>query len=332
MRNPRPTSASPAAQRAVPQRLRLAVAAAVIVSAAIAHVQAQAVPTAPANLAVRANAGGLVTFAWAQPPVGSVPEHYVVDGGLVPGQTLVSLNTGRDSPVFTLAVAPGVYFVRVRAVSAGLSSAPSNEVRLVVGESEPPSAPGPLLGVVNGASGALSWTPTFTGGEATLVGLVVQGPVSAVVPLGLAETFEFADVPAGTYTVQALAANAAGVSAPSNTVTLTFPAACTGVPGPPRGLVAERWGQVVGVSWEPPATGAAVTVYRLFVYAPGDVPAITAAVPARGGVQPTYGFSVPVRGRQVAGALSPSWYTFTVQAENACGAGALTAPVTIVVP
>jgi hypothetical protein len=288
-------------------------------------------PASPDGLSVRANSGGVVTFAWSPPAIGPA-ESYVIDGGLVPGQTLVSLPTGTDAPAFTLQVRPGVYYARVRASVGGTLSGPSNEVRLVVGASEPPSAPAHLLGLVNGTALALSWTPTFSGGEPALVGLVVQGPVSGVVPLGLAETFDVANVPAGTYTIQALAANAAGLSAPSNVVTLSVPAPCTGVPGPPVGLVAERWDRIASVSWLPPDTGAAVTQYRLFVYAPGDETPSVVTVPGGRPVSPTYGFSVPLRTRQVAGALSPSWYTFTVAAENACGAGALSAPVTLIIP
>jgi predicted phage tail protein len=241
--------------------------------------------------------------------------------------------TGTNAPAFTVQVPPGVYYVRVRALAAGATSGPSNEVRLVVGDSEPPSAPAHLAGVVDGTSLALSWTPTFAGGEPSVVGLIVQGPVSGVVPLGLADTFEASGVPAGTYTIQTLAANAAGLSAPSNVLTLTVPAPCTGVPGAPVGLTAERSGQVLTVSWEPPATGAAVTRYRLFVYAPGDAEEVAAVEASRSGTPgPAYGFSAVVRARRVSGALTPSWYTFTVQGENSCGWGAMSAPVTIVVP
>lgn len=328
-------SSRPAMASAGPRGRPLAITVAVVLTAAVAAAQTAAPgaadPTSPANLSVRADTGGLVTFVWSPPTVGT-PQSYVVEGGILPGQTLVSLGTGRDSPTFTVQLQPGVYYVRVRAVAGGVTSPPSNEVRLVVGASEAPSAPAHLLGVVNGAALALSWTPTFTGGEAAIVGLAVQGPVSGIVPLGLAETFEVANAPAGTYTIEVLAANAAGVSAPSNALTLTVPAACTGVPGPPVGLVAERWDRIAGVSWLPPDTGAAVTQYRLFVYAPGDETPSVVTVPAGGSVSPTYGFSVPLRTRQVAGALSPSWYTFTVYAENACGTGALTAPVTLIIP
>lgn len=318
-----------AATRPGARTVRLVTMAVVVLAAAGAAAQ-----SSPTALTVRAVTGGIVTLAWVPPAAMPAPDLYLIDGGLVPGQTLVSLPTGRDTPAVTLQLQPGVYFARVRASVAGTISGPSNEVRIVVGGSEPPSAPAPLLGVVDGTSLALSWTPTFAGGEPAIVGLVVQGPVSGVVPLGLAETFEATNVPPGTYTIQVLAANAAGLSAPSNAVTLTVPAACSGVPGPPLRLIAERSGQLLTVSWEPPATGGAVTSYRLFVWSPADADGadLVASSSNPRAPAPAYGFSVALRARQVSGTLSPSWYTFTVQAENSCGAGAPSSPVTIIVP
>ena len=51
-------------------------------------------------------------------------------------------------------------------------------------------------------------------------------------PLGPGETFQFAGVPPGTYTLRVRSTNGAGTSGSSNAVTLSFPGACSGVPAP----------------------------------------------------------------------------------------------------
>ena len=156
-------------------------------------------------------------------------------------------------------------------------------------------------------------TPTFAGGAPASVSLVVSGPVSGVVPLGAAESFQYANVPPGTYTFHVVATNAAGSSAPSNTLTLTFPAACTGVPGPPLRLAVDRSGRTLSLGWSPPETGGAVTAYLLTVSG------------AFSGV-------FPLTGRTIGAPVAPGAYTFRLQAANACGASAATTPVTVVVP
>ena len=177
----------------------------------------------------------------------------------------------------------------------------------------PPAPPAHLLGLVSGSAVALSWTPTFAGGTPTATSLVVSGPVSGVVPLGTADSFQFPAVPPGTYTFQVVATNAAGQSPPSNAVTLTFPGTCSGSPGTPRRLVVERAVRTLSLSWSPPDTGAAATSYVLQVSG-----AFTGAV--------------PLTGRGLAAPVPPGAYTFQLQAVNACGASPPTAPVTVVVP
>lgn len=217
-------------------------------------------------------------------------------------------------PAFSFAAPSGLFYVRVRAVHYfQIRSLPSNEVVLAVNVAALPSAPSQLLGLVNGSGLALSWTNTFAGGAPATVFLVVSGAVSGVVPLGLTDTFQFAGVPPGAYTLQVVASNAHGSSVPSNAVSLSFPGGCSGVPGQPRRLVAGRTGQTISVAWSPPETGAAVTGYALLVSG-----AFTGAF--------------PITGRAISAPVSPGAYTFRVQSVNPCGASAPAAPITVVVP
>lgn len=269
----------------------------------------------PTDLVATSIAGNSVTLEWMPPAVGVVPTGYVLEGGVVPGQVLGGVVTSGTAPTVTFAAPTGVFFVRVHALTPlpGGRSGPSNEIRLVVNVPELPSAPRDLLGMVNGSSIALSWTNTLAGGAPTGVVLMASGPVSGAIPLGRAETFQFASVPPGTYTFAVVATNASGASAPSNAVSLTFPAACSGTPGPPTRFVAQASGSTVRVSWAPPQTGAAATLYRL-------------------SVSGAFAGSFPLTTREITGNVPPGTYTFRVTAENACGAGAATAPVTLVVP
>ena len=83
--------------------------------------------------------------------------------------------------------------------------------------------------------------------------------------LGFADSVTFANVPTGTYIVALRAQNAAGTSAPSNAVTLTFPSPCSGPPGVPTDVRVYQDGPSVEVAWAPGATGPAPTSYVLIV-------------------------------------------------------------------
>ena len=281
---------------------------------------------APLGLAVSDVEGGIVTFTWAPPAVGADPRAYRIEGGVLPGQTLAAIDTTGATPILRVPLAPGVYYVRVRALILQTVSGPSDEVRIVVGSSEPPSAPSHLLGLVNGSTVALSWTPTFDGGTPDRLSLLVEGPVSGVLPLGLVETFRYDAVPPGTYTFRVVASNAAGASAPSLPLTLTFPAACSGPPLAPTRVRVTAVGTTITVRWSAPETGPAVTAYGLIVGTPGDTSGGHHAAP------PAYLLTVPVAGRQITGTVPPDFYTFFVYAVNDCGVGAAAGPLTIDVP
>ncbi len=78
--------------------------------------------------------------------------------------------------------------------------------------------------------------------------------------MSLTDRLSFSDVRPGTYTVALRAVNAFGSSGPSNTVTLTFPAACT-PPATPTNLSVSKSGHTIVVSWSLPEGGGAPTGY-----------------------------------------------------------------------
>jgi hypothetical protein len=198
-------------------------------------------------------------------------------------------------------------------VSGATRSGPSNEIRIFVNVPAPPSAPADLVGLVNNSSVALAWRNTFEGGAPGGVVLDVTGSLTATLPLGLSNGFQFNGVPGGTYTLAVRAVNVAGSSPPSNAITLTFPGACTGAPLTPRNYLAYRIGRTIFVVWDPAAIGPAPTSYVL-------------------NVSGSFVGSFGTAGRSLSGTVGPGTYHINVGAQNACGASAVTATQTVVVP
>ena len=271
-------------------------------------------PEAPTGLTVASIIGNSVTLRWSPPLAGSTPTGYVLEGGVSPGEVAASLPTGSAIPNFTVTAPTGAFYVRLHATGLGGRSPASNEIRIFVNTPTPPSAPADLLGLVNGASLALTWRNTFDGGAPALIVLDVSGALSLSVPLGLTESFAFDGVPPGTYTLRVHAVNAAGVTgASSNPVTLAFPGACSGLPQPPANFVAYRVGRTIFVQWDPPDAGAAPTGY---------VVDVTGAFTG----------SVPTSGRQLSGTVGPGTYVLTVASANPCGTGAASSARVVAVP
>ena len=267
----------------------------------------------PTSLSATSTAGSLVTIRWQAPIAGPSPTGYVVEGGLSAGQVLGGIPTGSANTVFTFSAPSGAFFVRVHALSGANRSAASNEIRLFVNAPAAPSAPSNLLGLVNGSSVTLSWRNTFAGGAPSSLVLDVTGSLSTSLPLGMTDTFSFAGVPPGIYTLSLRASNAAGVSQPSPPVTLAFPGGCSGAPLPPDNFLAYKVGSTISVTWDPAATGAAPASFQL-------------------NVSGAFVGTLPAPGRSLSGTVPPGTYVLSVQAVNACGASAATSPQTIVIP
>ncbi|MGE0363227.1 MAG: Ig-like domain-containing protein [Vicinamibacterales bacterium] len=269
-------------------------------------------PQPPSQLRVDAVTGTTVTLRWRPPAIGPAPTGYVLEGGLAPGQTAQALAAG-PAPVLTFQAPRGSFFIRMRTLAGADVSAPSNEVPLYVDVPVPPSAPTGLTAMVNGSTLALAWRNTFEGGAPTALQLVVAGALEGVVPLPLRDSIAFANVPPGEYKIGLRALNGAGTSSPTSGIQVIVPAACTGAPAAPIDVLVYRVGRTVHVIWDPAASGAAATHYRL---------AVTGS----------FAGSLDVAARAFSANAPPGTYAIGVAAVNACGTSAATAPIAVVVP
>jgi predicted phage tail protein len=90
------------------------------------------VPNPPGTLS-GAVSGSQVTLNWTA-PVGACPSTtYVLEAGSAPGASNLAFLSTASTSFSAAGVAPGTYYVRVRAVNQAGVSAPSNEVVLTVG-------------------------------------------------------------------------------------------------------------------------------------------------------------------------------------------------------
>src|SRR6185503_8834854 len=129
-------------------------------------------------------------------------------------------------------------------------------------------------------------------------------------------SFSYSGVPNGTYTFTVRALNALGSSAPSNSVTLTFPgtsASCTSAPLVPTSFFVSRTARVVSVSWQPPAGGPAATRYVLSVGGAASASFSTTSL-------------------SLSATAPPGTYMLSVRAVNACGESPASTSQTISVP
>jgi Tol biopolymer transport system component len=270
-------------------------------------------PLPPVGLVVSSIVGNTVTLRWTVPATGPSPTQFVLEGGLNPGEVLATLPSDTAAPSFTFVAPSGSFYVRMHALNGPFRSAASNEILIHVNVPIAPSPPSHLLGLVDGSALTLAWTNSYAGGAPTSLILDVTGSLVTSLPLGVANTFSFAGVPAGTYTLSLRAQNAAGASLPSNALTLTFPGPCSGAPQAPTDFTVSRVGSALFVNWAPGTSGPAPTGYVLQVSG-------------------AFVGSFPTGDRALSGVVGPGSYTLSVMAVNSCGASPLTTPLTVVVP
>jgi hypothetical protein len=205
---------------------------------------AQTVPPPPIGLTAVVSID-TVTLTWTQP--GGSPTTYVVEAGSAPGlANLASVSTGSATPAYVAtAVAPGNYFVRVRARNASGTSDPSNEVIVSVGTScQLPPAPQGLTSAVVGSSVHLQWTGM--GGSFQLE--AGSGPGRTDLYNGNAGFTPGVQVTAqpGLYFVRVRERNPCGFGPPSNEITVSV----SGLPPPPRNFSASVIGGEVTFRWD----------------------------------------------------------------------------------
>ena len=188
-------------------------------------------PGAPSGLVASVN-GSTVTFAWNAATSGGSPTAYLISAGSSPGLSdLAGFSTGSAATSFTVGSVPaGTFYVRIRAANIFGTSAPSNEVMLVVSGSEacsdPPSAPTGLRFTLSGSTVTLAWNASA--GSATSY-VIEEGSFSGSTNIVVSDTgstrtrWTATDVGRGTYFVRLRGQNSCGTSTPSNEVVIIVP-------------------------------------------------------------------------------------------------------------
>lgn len=280
-------------------------------------------PAAPTNL--RAVTDGFsVQFTWTAPSLttGGAPASYVLEAGVSPGTTIVSIPINGTS-YLAAGVPPGTYYVRVRGVNAAGTGGPSNEVVLTVnpGGGSPLEAPTNLVAFMSGGLLTLTWAAPATGGVPT--GYVVEAGSAtgltniASVPV-TSRSFVFAPVPDGFYFVRVRAQNAAGVGAASQELMLVVGNVAT-PPGAPNFTSAQVNGSTVTLNWVAPAFGSPTS----YIIEAGSATGLSnLAVVNTGSTALSAGFS---------GVPSDTYYV-RVRAVNALGASVASNERTLTVP
>jgi predicted phage tail protein len=169
--------------------------------------------SAPQNLTSSVT-GNTVTLTWSA-SVGATG--YIVEASVVPGGPLVASLPVAGTSLTVPNVPSGVYYVRVRALSGGAQSGPSNEVTVSVsGTGCPGPPPAPQLSVqATGLAVTLNWT---AGAGCPATSYVVQAGsaigLSNIAQINVgAQTGLAANAPPGVYFIRVIATNAFGATA-----------------------------------------------------------------------------------------------------------------------
>ncbi|MEZ5291530.1 MAG: fibronectin type III domain-containing protein [Vicinamibacterales bacterium] len=270
-------------------------------------------PGAPVLTA--SSSGNTVSIAWTPSATGGAASSYTLYAGSAPGARDLAALTIRGTS-FTANAPTGLYYLTVVGRNAFGPGPPSNEVAVQAGCVTAPPPPGALTFQKAGATVRFAW-----GASATAVSYAIeagQTPGTAgygVAPLGNVTSLT-ATAPLGLYYVRLRAANACGVSGPSNEVAVLLDGS-TPLPSAPTAFTAVTSGRDVAFSWQPPAVGGLPSGYRIEAgLAPG---AVMVSVPT---VVP--GLFVPN--------APPGSYYVRVRAVNAAGDGPVSNEVHLVVP
>lgn len=264
--------------------------------------------------------GTTVFLAWSAPTSGGAPTAYIIEAGSAPGlANLVNFSTGNTETTFSAAGVPfGAYYVRVKAMNAAGPGSASNESLLLVGT--PPEPPQGLTTSMSGSTAFLAWAPPLGGS------IVTNYVIEAGSAPGLSNLASFAtgdtatayvagNVGPGVYYVRVRAANAVGLSAPSNETVLVV--ACA-APAAPSGLINtyNSFG-TVAFSWLP---SAGATTY---IVEAGSAPGLAdLANSDLGSAAPSF----------TTASVRAGTYFVRLRAQNSCGVSATSNEVTLVVP
>jgi hypothetical protein len=280
-----------------------------------------ATPNAPLGLTAQVSAHD-VSFGWQPPlPAGRPVIGYLLEAGLAPGQTAITLPLG-DVRQMTVRAPEGIFYVRLRAVTVAGPGPVSNEVIVATGTTAAPLAPHRVLATVQGTRVTFDWSHGPLGNIATAFQLQAGtapglANVGAISLAGTARSFSI-DAPPGLYYVRLVALNPAGASPPTADVAVTPGAGVCTIPFAPTGLSAGPGPGTLVLTWATAAAGAAPTGYRVWA---GSV----------SGAADRAVLDLPLQWT-VGGAVPPGPYFLRLAAANACGFSPLSAELAVNVP
>ena len=176
----------------------------------------------------------------------------------------------------------------------------------------------------SGSSVTLAWVAPATGGAPTAY-IIEAGSAASRADLAnfstgnTATSFSASGVGAGSYFVRVKATNAAGTSAASNEAVLVVGGGCAGAPGPPSGLaVVSNSGGTVVLSWT-----AASGIPTSYIVEAGSAPGTANLANSDLGSNAT---------SLTATSVGRGTYFVRIRGKNACGTGAASNELTLVVP
>jgi hypothetical protein len=278
-------------------------------------------PAAPHGLRAFA-AYDRVLIAWEPPTFGPAVTGYLLEAGVAPGTTAVTASTTMSPYQVSGIVAPGRYYVRVRARNSFGLGPPSEELPVdVYSPASPLQAPSSPSAWMSGRRLTLTWGQAATGGEPTGY-LVEAGTATGRSDIGSAlvtgRFFTYDPVPDGFYFLRVRAVRGAERSRPSIEIMLNV----GGVPAPPGAPAALSFavdGTTVNLSWMAPAEGAPTS----YVLEAGSEPGLANLVSQCTGSSATSLSYADV---------PPGTYYVRVRAVNSLGAGVASNEVVVTVP
>lgn len=210
--------------------------------------EASGLPGPPEGLAATVD-GTSVGLQWSPPWFGGAPSNYLIDVGTGPGLTdLLTVPTGSANTAFNASgVAPGRYYVRVRASNSSGSSTPSEEVSLiVVCEAPPPRPTAPSISV-NNSDVSITWSPS-PGATSYLLDAGTSFGAFNIGAFPVTGTSFTGAPPPGNYYIAVRAVNACGASQRSPEAVATV-GGVTAPPPAPANLHAQVSNGSITLTW-----------------------------------------------------------------------------------